>query len=279
MRTKHFFTRLIPVLALASASFAHDFWLQPATFQPVVGERIDVRLLVGEHFVGDEVGRKEERIVSFVAVDPAGREEKIQGRDGSAPAGVWRASKPGLHVLGYRSNATGIELEAEKFEEYLVSEGLEHVVEERKRLGESTRKGRESYARCAKSFVVATGDAPRTDAQTKGWDRALGYPLEIVPTSDPVRLAADAELEVRVLHLGAPLANALVGCMPKSDPKLEVRARTDAEGRVAFEPKSGGVHLLRVVHMTRAAEGLAHDWESHWASLTFQLPERAVQQD
>jgi len=30
--------------------------------------------------------------------------------------------------------------------------------------------------------------------------------------------------------------------MPQSDPKSEVRSRTDAQGRVAFEPTSGGVH-------------------------------------
>lgn len=270
---------LAALLVLASASLAHDFWLQPSTFQPVVGERIDVRFLVGEHFVGDEVGRKEERILSFVAVDSGGREEKILGRDGRAPAGMWRPSAPGLYVLGYRGNGTTIELEAEKFEHYLVSEGLEHVVAERKRLGESDRKGRESYARCPKSFVVATAEAPLTDAQRKGWDRTLGYPLEIVPTVDPLHLAPDAQLAVRVLHQGAPLANALVGCMPKSDPKLEVRLRTDAEGRVAFAPTSGGVHMLRVVHMTRAAEGLDHDWESHWASLTFELPQRAPKKE
>jgi len=95
---------------------------------------------------------------------------------------------------------------------------------------------------CARSCVVATGDAALTNAQTQGWDRALGYPLEIVPAVDPLHLAADAKLTVRVLHDGAPLANALVGCMPQSDPKSEVRSRTDAQGRVAFEPTSGGVH-------------------------------------
>jgi len=31
--------------------------------------------------------------------------------------------------------------------------------------------------------------------------------------------------------------------------------------------------------MTRAAEGLDHDWESQWASLTFELPKRASKKD
>jgi uncharacterized GH25 family protein len=102
----------------------------------------------------------------------------------------------------------------------------------------------------------------------------LGFPLEIVPEQNPCLLAKDAELGVRVLFQGQPLANALVGCMPRQDPAREVRLRTDAEGRVRFRPALGGVHLLRVVHMVRAPEGADHDWESQWASLTFEAPAR-----
>jgi hypothetical protein len=262
------------LIALTAAAVAHDFWLEPATLRPEVGERIEVRLVVGEHFVGDPVARQEQRIVSFVATDPGGRTEKVLGRDGRAPAGIWRASEPGLHVIGYQSNGTAIELEAAKFESYLAAEGLESVALERKARGESARPGRESYARCAKSFVVATGDAAPKPNQRAGWDRALGFPLEIVPEVDPTRLAPGAKLVVHVVFQGAPLANGLVGCMPKLDPTREVRLRTDAEGRVAFEPVLGGLHLLRVVHMTRAPAGSAHDWESQWASLTFEVPKR-----
>jgi uncharacterized GH25 family protein len=266
--------RLLLFAALATTAAAHDFWLEPATLRPVVGQRVEVQLVVGEHFAGDPVARQEQRIVRFVASDPRGHTQTIAGRDGRAPAGIWRASTPGLHVLGYQSHATSIELEAEKFERSLASEGLEFVVEERNARGESARPGREKYARCAKSLVVARGDAELEPAQWAGWDRALDLPLEIVPEVDPSRLAPGAKLVVRVLFQGAPLANGLVGCMPQLDPTREVRLRTDAEGRVAFEPELGGLHMLRVVHMTRAARGAAHDWESQWASLTFEMPKR-----
>ncbi len=259
---------------LSSAAFAHDFWLQPSAFDPAVGERVDVQLVVGEHFVGDFVGRNADRIVAFTVHDARGVEAQILGIGGRAPAGIWRAEKPGLHVIGYRSTGTEIELDAAKFEAYLVSEGLESVVAERKSRGESAAKGRESYARCAKSFVVAPGEVALTEAQWSGWDRVLGYPLEIVPEVNPCRLNADEVLPVRVLFQGRPLANALVGCMPRSDPPREVRLRTDADGRVRLRPALGGVHLVRVVHMTRAAAGATHDWESQWASLTFALPQR-----
>ncbi len=264
----------LALLVLASSLAAHDFWLEPSSFRPVVGTRIDLQLVVGEHFAGDNLPRKEERILSFVAFDPAGAEAQVLGLDGRAPAGMWKARTPGVHVLGYRSSGTALELEAQKFERYLLEEGLEAVVAERKTRGETAAKGLESYARCAKSIVVAPGEKELNAEQGAGWDRVLGYPLELVPTTNPCTLARGADLTLRLLYRGAPLANALVGCMAKQDPTQEVRTRTDAEGRVTFTPKFGGVHLLRVVHMTRAAPDAAYHWESQWASLTFELPAR-----
>jgi len=262
------------LFALATSLAAHDFWLEPSSFRPAVDTRVDVQLVVGEHLVGELVARKEKRILSFVAFDPAGREEKVLGLDGKAPAGLWKARAPGLHVLGYQSVGTEIELEADKFERYLIEEGLETVVADRKARGESAAKGLELYARCAKTFVVAQPLKGTASEPEIGWDRVLGYPLELVPTANPCTLAPGADLTLRLLHRGAPLANALVGFMPKQDPTQEVRTRTDAEGRVTFTPKQGGVHLVRVVHMTRAAPDAAHHWESQWASLTFEMPAR-----
>ncbi len=267
--------QLLAVLfALTSPLAAHDFWLEPSSYRPAVDQRVDLQLVVGEQFVGELVARKEERIVLFTAFDSAGSETRILGRDGRTPAGLWKPSAAGLHVIGYRSNATKIEIEAEKFERYLTEEGLEHVIAERKARGESTSKGLEAYARCPKTIVVAGGATERTAQELLGWDRVLGLPLEVVPLTNPTTLAKDAHVAVRILFQGAPLANALVGLMPKSDPAREVRLRTDVDGRVEFGPAVGGIHLVRVVHMTRATVGAAHHWESHWASLTCALPER-----
>ncbi len=274
-RHAHMWKQLVSVLCvLTSPLVAHDFWLEPSSYRPSVDQRVDVQLVVGEHFVGDLVARKEERIVLFAAFDSVGTETRILGRDGKSPAGLWKPSSAGLHVLGYRSNATKIEIEAEKFEHYLVEEGLEHVIAERKSRGESASKGLEAYARCPKAIVVARGATEPGAKELGGFDRVLGLPLEIVPLANPTTLQKDAKFSVRVLFQGAPLANALVGLMPKSEPAREVRLRTDAQGRVEFTPVAGGVHLVRGVHMTRAADGAAHQWESQWASLTCELPLR-----
>jgi len=246
-------------LATAPIAAAHDFWLEPSSFRPPLGQKLELELIVGERFSGDRVLRDGTRILSFVATGATaekGAQEKILGFDGKTPAGIFRPKAPGLLLVGYQSNGTAIEIEAPKFESYLREEGLDGAAAERQRRGENASKGREVYARWA------------------GWDRVLGFPIEIVPEQNPCTLPKDAELPVRVLFQGKPLANALVGCMPKQDPTQEVRLRTDAEGRVRFAPKLGGAHLLRAVHMVRAPERADHDWESQWASLTFEAPAR-----
>jgi uncharacterized GH25 family protein len=48
--------------------------------------------------------------------------------------------------------------------------------------------------------------------------------------------------------------------------------RTDAAGRVRVPLSRSGVWLVKAVHMIPAPAGADADWESIWASLTFELP-------
>ena len=54
------------------------------------------------------------------------------------------------------------------------------------------------------------------------------------------------------------------------NPAEKQSARSDADGRVAFRVHSGGMWLIKAVHMIPAAAGSDAQWESLWASLTFQ---------
>jgi hypothetical protein len=272
---QHALLALLASFGLAAPAAAHDFWMQPSSFRPAVGARVDVSLLMGERLAGEPVARREERVLRFVAVDPAGAAVALPGVENRAPAGLWRPAAPGLHVLGFHGAFSKIELEAAPFEAYLREEGLEHVIAARAERGESARPGREAYARCAKAYAVAAPEKPAgAGPDLRGWDRALGFPLEIVPLANPLELAPGAKLPVRVLRRGEPLSGARIGLLPQAEPAREVRLRTDENGRAEFEPAFGGLHLLRVVWMDRAAAGAGHDWESWWATLTFELPAR-----
>jgi uncharacterized GH25 family protein len=249
--------------SLSSRVLAHDVWFEPSGFRPNVGERVALHLRVGEHYAGEPVPRREARITRFVAVAPDGVESPVLGLDGREPAGWLVPQKPGRYVVGYRTNTAAVELEAAKFEAYLREEGLDSIVAERARLGESGKPGREIYSRAIKSLLAVAG------SEAGDVTRPLGLTLEIVPETDPYATLAPKSMRVAVLHQGKPLAGALLHAFSKSAPKDGVQIRTDTNGRASFPLDRSGPWLVKAVHMVRAEDDPRADWESLWASLVF----------
>lgn len=247
---------------VARSSVAHDFWIEPSSYSPRSGETIGVALRVGEHFVGEPVARKPERIREFVVAN-AGESAPISGENGADPAGKLSLTAQGTHILGYRSNRSFLELDAAKFEAYLVEEGLQEIVGRRRELGESEKPGREHYSRCAKSVIAVDGRGG------KGFDRSLGFTTELIPLSDPTALKPGDELAVRLLFEGNPLPGARVAMLSLAEPKSPSSEITDADGKASFKVRHGGPHMVKNVHMVRT--GGDADWESYWSTLTFHV--------
>lgn len=242
------FFRVLAMFSLAVEG--HDMWIEPATFWPAAGQTVGVKLRVGQELLGDPIPRSAGLIREFVVVDAAGRRTVI-GREGSDPAGYVRG---GAAVIGYWSNPSTVELEADKFNTYLKEEGLESVLAERARRKQIGMKVREQFSRCAKSLLAGSGD------------RLLGFPLELMAERNPHELSGTA-LPVRLTYESRPLAGALVVAMNRQRPTEKVSARADKDGRVRLQIKGDGVWLVKAVHMIPAGE----EWASYWASLTFGL--------
>ena len=251
-------------------SFAHDMWIEPKTFRPGVASVIGVGLRLGDQpAAAKPVIRDPQRIIRFVAVDATG-ETPILGRSGMDPAGLLRSPHAGLHVIGYHSQASFIELEANKFESYLAEEGLEHISALRAQRGQHNTNGKERYSRCLKS-LLAVGSTTAHEH-----DRLLGLPLEFVAEQNPYVQTADTPFSTQLLFAGRPLAGALVEAKPLSGAATTLSARTDAHGRVSFRFPASGAWMLNAVHMIEApkdGQQTEADWESYWASLSFELPE------
>jgi uncharacterized GH25 family protein len=261
-----------------TAALAHDFWIEPKTHRAQAQSLLGVALVVGDFGKGDRMPRNDERIVQFVCVGPDGA-KPIVGRDGNEPAGYVRLQSDGLYVLGYRSSHASVEIEPAKFTAYLHERGLEDVLELRKQRGESERPAREVYSRCSKSLVGVGAGA------STGFDTVLNFTLELTPEKNPMALrpgtagAPYEPLPVRLFYEGKPLANALVGATSldappndASDPTNVLHARTDADGRVELALPRKGRWLIAAVHMIPASNHAEADWESFWASFTFEIP-------
>jgi uncharacterized GH25 family protein len=246
---------------------AHDFWIEPSSFRPQTGARVAVRLRVGEGLRGDPVPRDPGQIERFVTAGPEG-EAGVPGVPGGEPAGWVSPASPGLRWIVYDSGHSSLALGAAKFERYLGQEGLERIRRLRASRGQSGVPAREIYSRCAKS-LLAVGD--RAGA---GFDRVLGLELELVPEKNPYLLKAGETLPVRLLYHGKPLEGALVTALPQGAPDARVSSRSDRRGHADLRLDRPGLWLVKAVHMVSAPAGSGADWESLWASLTFELPQR-----
>jgi hypothetical protein len=246
---------------------AHDFWIEPSTFTPAAGQRVALRLRVGQDLRGDPVPRDPGLLARFVAVGPAG-EMPVPGREYTDPAGILASQAPGFHMIVYDSLRSPVALDAAKFETYLGEEGLEKISALRAGRRQSGAGVREVFSRCAKSLLSVGGGAG------PGFDRVVGQRLELVPEVNPQTSPGGGELPVRLLYEGKPLAGALVVAFTKDRPQAKVSARSDAKGRVRLKLDRPGFWLVKAVHMIPAPAGSGADWESFWASLTFEVPGR-----
>jgi uncharacterized GH25 family protein len=177
-------------------------------------------------------------------------------------------------LLAFESDFSPISLPGPEFDRYLDTEGLDGPREARRKPG-APDPVRERYRRCAKAWLAGSAATRATEP--------IGMPLEIVPLAAP---GAAASLRVRVLWQGRPLAGALVrgwrapiaadGALtdPEGRDSIVVswQARTDARGEAVAQVGAAGEWLLSAVHMIPCTEPAVADWESSWASLTFERP-------
>ncbi|HEV7672364.1 MAG TPA: DUF4198 domain-containing protein [Thermoanaerobaculia bacterium] len=262
-------TLILGLLLLAALPVAaHDFWIEPTALTPAPGAQLGVRLRVGENFVGDPVPRDPARIERFAIVGPNG-EKPVPGVRGGEPAGYATVGPAGIYQIVYDSNRASVSLEPKKFEDYLRLEGLERIIELRKKHSESDKPSREVYSRCVKALLAVGGTSGT------GFDKALGLELELIAEKNPFEIEPGGDLPVRLLYRGKPLAGALVVALPHSQPETgALNARTDAQGRVRFKlpagPAGAEIWLIKAVHMIEAPKDAQDaDWESFWASLVF----------
>jgi uncharacterized GH25 family protein len=244
---------------------AHEFWIEPSSFAISHEKPVGVRLCVADGFEGWSLPRDARRIEEFVAAGPAGI-QPIVGLDGSDPAGVARFTAAGLHVVTFRSNRAYTELPAAEFDEYVKEKGLEKIAARPTARRGNRQTVREAYSRHSKALIRVG------DGGTGAPDRRMNLRLELVAEPDLFRAASDDLREFRLLHEAKPLAGALVTAARLGTADQDLKVRTDGDGRAAFRLRTPGMWRIAAVHLLEPPANVRADWESLWASLTFELP-------
>lgn len=246
---------------------AHEFWLMPSKYFASPGEVINLNFFVGEHFTGEHWGGGGRRINSLNYFHHGTVENitnSVEYKDSTLTASI-TLSKSGTHAIALSTNNAYIELEADKFNEYLKEDGLEHIIAWRAQQGKSNTKSREYYRRCAKTFIQVGS------LKDHGYKGASAMVLEIIARENPYRQKPGTSLHFQVLYKNKPLENGLVR-MWYRDPEGKVKeeqVRTDSNGLVRLAMKKKGEYMISIVWMEPWTEDNKAELISTWSSLTF----------
>jgi uncharacterized GH25 family protein len=257
---------------LVGALQAHDFFLKPDQFVVAAGGTLTIPLLNGS-FTASENAVERSRFLDLSVVSPTGRVKldttAISSRHDTTFLAVSTDSS-GTYVVGAATLPQEVSLSATDFNRYLEEEGIHPILDERRRTGSLDRAARERYAKYAKTLIQVGNQ------RSPSFAAVLGYRAELVPLGNPYVLRPVAELRVRCLLDGTPLTDqeVIIGGADDSGRAFPERVlRSDGNGLVTVRLDQLGKWYLKFVHMVPGrAPGV--DYESSWATLTFELPER-----
>ena len=261
---------LVLLLFVVTALAAHDLFIKPAAFllSPNTASRA---YIVNGTFTRSENSITWDRVRDVSIVGPAGKSHPdVSAWSDKGDTSVLRftTGAPGTYVLGVSTLPRELRLEAKDFNAYLESDGVPDILAARRKSGEITKAARERYQKHIKALVQVG------DTRSDGYGTTLGYPAELVPLASPYALERGAPLRLRVLVDGRPVANQYVVSGGRTLAGGRIAAaghRSDSAGIVHIPIRATGQWYVKFIHMARAAVDTTIDYESKWASLTFEV--------
>jgi uncharacterized GH25 family protein len=253
-----------------SIAAAHDLFVKPATFFVAENGEALVRVLNGT-FSRSENSIARARIQDLSIISPAGRtrmDTSSWSDAGDTSTFRFKAGGAGTYVLGVSTRANVIAMSADTFHLYLAEDGIPDELQRRRKEGASKARVKERYHKHVKAFVQVG------QARTDSYAAELGYPAELVPASNPYSLRAGQTLRVKTLVDGKPVANqyVLYGGRTLNDRRIEQRSvRSDANGIAMIRVPRRGTWYVKFIHMARLSGDPAAEYESKWATMTFQV--------
>jgi hypothetical protein len=258
------------LLASALAAAAHDMFVQPARFFVEENAEVVVRVLNGT-FSKSENSIDRARLTDVSVVSPAGRQRvdtALWSAAGDTSRFTLRTGAAGTYVAGVSTRPNVIALAAKDFNEYLREDGIPDVLAARERNSELDRPARERYSKHVKALIQVGS------ARSEHFATELGYPAELVPLENPYTLKVGGVLRVRTLVDGKPAGSQYVlfgGRTPGGARIAQRSIRSNAVGIARVPLRARGTWYVKFINMARLEGDTAVDYESKWATLTFQV--------
>jgi len=243
---------------------SHEFWLQPKKFRYALNEEMTVAFLVGENFDGEPWDLKKNKIEKLeLSHLTKSIDLRLQVKPDAKEKLKYKFTENGTYLLSMQSNEAYIELNAEKFNDYLKEDGLENALDIRTKTNTLDKPSKEFYSRYVKLFVQA---GTKTDDTYK---KKTGMRIEIIPMQNPCLLKSGDYLQCLVLFNGKPSAHQMVKVWNKIGNTTFLQNNyTENDGTLKFPISSKGPWMVSTVIMI-PSEKPGADWQSFWSSLVF----------
>ncbi len=264
MRLKHKLTYLL-ILLLVLPALAHEFWLEPQQYIFSRTDEINIRFKVGEAFTGKNWKGNREKVSElklYYADIVDDLNDALSDEEGDSLQ--FSIHEEGTAMVTFNNTNSFIELEAEKFNAYLLEDGLQAAIGYRKQHNETDSIGREFYQRSVKTIVQVGA------LKTEVYKKQTTLPVDIIPLSHPYKLDNGDTLKVKVLFRGEALANTKIRTWHKLLGKVtDSSFMTNDNGEISFPVNTIGEWMVSCVMMIRLTDDPKAQWQSYWGSLTW----------
>jgi uncharacterized GH25 family protein len=158
---------------------------------------------------------------------------------------------------------TFIELEGEKFDEYLKEDGLDEIYALRQKTNILNKPSSEYYSLHSKLLVQVGSHTDDT------FRKVAGFPIEIIPERNPYMLKKGDPVRFRILFEGKPLFGAKVKVWNRFNNRTTIQnIYTEKSGMIETHISNPGRWMVSVVKMVPSKQDGA-EWQRYRGSLVF----------
>lgn len=243
---------------------AHEFWLEPGRFYFQAGDTVSVGFRIGEDFIGDGWKVKKDRVIRLEhhSTNAVG-DLKRNLRDDTTNPFQLSLSREGTHLIVMETTPALIELDGEKFTEYLEKDGLDEILYQRRKDQSSGDSASEFYSRHSKLILQAGANADDT------YKKICNLPIEIIPDKNPATLRKGDRIAFKILYQGKPLFGAKVRVWNRHSHRTSVQnIFSQQDGMIETHISNPGAWMVSVVKMVPSQEPDAR-YRSYWGTLVF----------
>lgn len=263
---------IVLLVPAATPAMAHELWIEPVDFRPAADSKIAAHIVNGEKFKGFNLAYLPRNFKTFVTVSD-GKAVPVEGRLGDSPALQLDQASEGLHIVVYQSTPDTVSYKHfDKFQSFADHKDFPDAREKHRERGLPEKNFREIYTRYSKSLIGVGGGA--------GEDSRTGLETELVALDNPYTDDLSDGMRIQLWYGDEVRTDAQVELFEKSENgKTGITLhRTDIHGIAVLPVKPGHQYMADAVVLREPSAVLAKEnkavWETLWANMTFQVPER-----